>query len=226
MKRGLALYVSLFLLALPAVSIAQASPCADFFTRVTERSLAALPPRILVISAPSGAGKTTLIQLLVKKYPDLFAISVSTTTRAPRPGEVNGKDYLFTDQADFKKRIAAGDFVEWAEVFGNYYGTSKSQIAATLAQGKHVILNIDVSGAAKIREAYPHTAQTIFLQPPSLEVLEKRLRDRGTETEESLKKRLGRAESEMKRAPEFDSIVVNDKLDQAVEDLEAALLAH
>jgi guanylate kinase len=183
------------------------------------RLFAPAQPRLFIVSAPSGAGKTTLLKKLMDEYPGQFAVSVSTTTRGPRPGEVDGTDYNFTTVAKFQEQIKAGDFVEWAEVHGNYYGTSKSMIENNLRDGKSVFLNINVDGAETIRKAFPGRAEGIFVSPPSLEILEARLRGRGTETEANIQKRLAAARDEMKHVNKFENVIVNDNLEKAYAEL-------
>lgn len=181
-------------------------------------------PRAIVISAPSGGGKTTLMKMIVEEHPELFAFSVSTTTRQPRPGEVNGKDYEFITVEEFKARIARGEFVEYADVHGNFYGTSKTRIESILASGRSPLLLVDVQGASVLRQKLSVPYQTIFIQPPNMKVLEQRLRGRNTDAEEVIQKRLKNAAGEMARSGEFDSIVINDKLDSAYSDLKSVLI--
>ncbi len=210
-----------FTLALSVTPSAEAqSTCADVFGAVAEAIGA---PRAIVISAPSGGGKTTLMKMLVEEYPELFAFSVSTTTRQPRPGEVNGKDYEFITAEEFKARIARGEFVEYADVHGNFYGTSKTRIESILASGRSPLLLVDVQGAAVLRQKLGVPYQTIFIQPPNMKVLEERLRGRNTDVEEVIQKRLKNAAAEMARAGEFDAVVINDKLDTAYVDLKVLL---
>ncbi|KIX12879.1 guanylate kinase [Dethiosulfatarculus sandiegensis] len=173
--------------------------------------------RIFVLSAPSGTGKSTVGERVRQRLPRL-AYSVSVTTRKPRPGEEHGKDYFFVSVEDFKKRIARGEMAEYAEVYGNYYGTSALVLEELMDQGKDVFLDIEIKGAAQIRKSIKD-ACLIFLLPPSLEELEKRLRSRGTETEEEIKKRLDRVTLEMEQAPLYDYRVVNDDLEKAVEEV-------
>lgn len=179
-------------------------------------------PRLIVISAPSGAGKTTLCQYLLRDFEEL-TLSISTTTRAPRGKEKEGTEYFFTDKATFEKRIAEGRFAEHALVHGNYYGTSKDVIEGAFAQGKSVLLDIDVQGAASLRKLYPQVCFDVFIAPPSLEVLEQRLRGRKTDSEETIQKRIKNAKNEMTRSGEFALIVVNNDLDRAYEELKKAV---
>ncbi len=179
---------------------------------------------LIVISAPSGTGKTTLTRMLLKEFPNI-EFSISFTTRKPRPGEVNGKDYWFISREEFLKRIEEGDFLEWAEVYGNLYGTSKSQVLKALNEGKDVLLDIDTQGALQVKENFPE-AVLIFILPPSLEELERRLRNRGTDPEEVIEKRLKVAREEIKRAKFYDYIVVNDVLEVAYNKLKSIISAE
>lgn len=177
----------------------------------------------IILSGPSGVGKSTVCSFLFKKYTDL-KFSVSCTTRAPRPGEVDGVAYHFLTVDDFKRRIDAGDFLEWAEVHGNYYGTLKAPIEEILEEGNSVILDIDVAGAAKVRSyvaSLPPDApmragyMDVFIMPPSMEELRERLEKRGTDSQETIEKRLKNADGEMARAGEYMYRIVNDELDTA-----------
>ncbi len=179
---------------------------------------------LIVISAPSGTGKTTLTHMLLKEFPDM-EFSVSYTTRKPRPGEVNGKDYFFVDRETFEKMIEEGDFLEWAEVYGNLYGTSKSQVLKALNEGKDILLDIDTQGALQVKKNFPE-AVLIFILPPSFKELERRLRNRGTDDEETIEKRLKVARKEVERAPLYDYIVVNDRLEKAYEKLRSIVIAE
>lgn len=174
-------------------------------------------PRLFVISGPSGAGKGTLLAELRKQRPDL-GLTVSATTRSPRPGEVDGTSYYFLSDEEFRRRIAAGEFVEWAEVHGHLYGTLVSEVKRLLAKGHSLVLEIDVQGALNVRKVYPD-AVLIFIEPPSLEVLEERLRGRGTEDEASIELRLKNARHEMELADQYDARIVNDTVDRAAQEL-------
>ena len=225
--KGLTFSALSFALAMLASPVQAQVACADAF-KTLSLELALLQqksqPRAIIISAPSGGGKTTLMKMLVSDFPDRFEFAVSTTTRQPRVGEVNGKDYEFISVEEFTARIARGEYVEWAEVHGNYYGTSRPKLEKIMAAGRSPLLLVDVQGAAVLRSklTIPHTS--IFVQPPNLVVLEQRLRGRGTDAEPVIQKRLANATIEMSRSGEFDSIIINDKLDQAYEDLKALLL--
>ncbi len=179
---------------------------------------------LIVISAPSGTGKTTLAHMLLKAFPNM-EFSVSYTTRKPRPGEVNGKDYFFVDRDTFERMIEEGDFLEWAEVYGNLYGTSRSQVLKALNEGKDVLLDIDTQGALQVKKNFPE-AVLIFILPPSLKELERRLRSRGTDDEETIERRLKTARVEIERAPLYDYIVVNDVLEEAFEKLKSIVIAE
>jgi len=174
----------------------------------------------LVLCAPSGAGKTTLSKRLLEEFPS-FAFSISCTTRAPRPGEENGRDYHFLTKEAFLELRDTGHFAEWAEVHGNFYGTPLQSALETLASGRDMLFDIDVQGAAQIKKNMPH-ACFIFILPPSRDTLGQRLRGRGSESEESLAKRLGNAKQEIAEAVWFDALIINDDLDTAYADLCAA----
>jgi guanylate kinase len=181
--------------------------------------------RLIVVAGPSGVGKGTVVQRLLARDPLGLAHSVSATTRAPRPGERDGVDYVFVDDAAFRRMIADGELLEWAEVFrGVRYGTRRAFVRAALEAGRDVVLEIDVQGAAQIRAEDPE-AVLILLEPPSLADLERRLRGRGTESEEALAERLAAAERELAQAAWFDQRVVNDDLDRAVDEVAAIIEA-
>lgn len=179
---------------------------------------------LLVLSGPSGTGKGTVCKALLKKRGDI-ALSVSCTTRAPRPGEIDGESYFFKTRDEFESLIAKDAFLEYADVFSNYYGTPKSFVDAAIDAGKNVLLEIDVQGALKVKAAYPHGVY-MFLAPPSMEVLERRIRSRGTETDAQLKARLGKAGAEMKLMPQYDYRIVNDTVDEVVSRIEAIMTAE
>ena len=174
-----------------------------------------------MLTGPSGVGKGTIVQALLKLHPQLW-LSVSATTRPPRSGEVDGKDYRFMEREAFKADVASGGFLEWAEFAGNCYGTPLGPIEAQLKEGRPVLLEIEVEGARQVRERLPHAVQ-VFLQPPSLAALETRLRGRRSESERSIQQRLARAEEEMARGAEFDQVIVNDDLAVAIQKVEAVL---
>ena len=174
-----------------------------------------LAGNLFIISAPSGAGKSTLINALLKQHADM-QLSVSHTTRSPRPGESNGVQYHFTDVPTFKQLIAQDQFIEWAEVFGNYYGTSKAALADKLAQGIDVFLDIDWQGARQIKQQLPFVT-SIFILPPSVAALEQRLNQRGQDSAEVIAGRMAKARDEISHADEYDYWVVNDDLELALQ---------
>lgn len=180
--------------------------------------------KVIVISAPSGCGKSTIIkQLLASGNLDL-KFSVSATNRSPRPGEVNGESYHFLSDDEFRKHIENGDFVEWEEVYpGRFYGTLKSEIDCKCSAGCDVILDIDVKGGVNVKKLFTDRALTIFIMPPSLDALRQRLEGRATDSPEVIAQRLARAEYEISMSPEFDTVVVNDQLPQAVEQTRKAI---
>ncbi len=184
------------------------------------------PGKLIIVSAPSGAGKTTLCKKLLEELKERLVNSVSCTTRKPRPGEKPGVHYHYLSEAEFKSKITAGDFAEWAVVHGNHYGTSKSVIEATFAQGKSVLLEIDVQGADSLRKAYRDRCFAVFISPPSLEELKKRLEKRRTDSPETIEKRMKNARDEMTRAGDFDKVIVNDVFDRAYAELKAEVMAH
>jgi len=171
-------------------------------------------PAILVISAASGTGKTTVISRILEIEPQLF-YSVSATTRPRRPYEINGKDYIFIDKDTFKTWIRENKLLEWAEVYGEYYGTPKEPIERALSSGQSVIADLDVHGMKKMREFYPDDTVSVFLFPPDFNTLVDRLKNRGTETEEQLKIRIERLKQELSNAPLYDYWVLNDSVDEA-----------
>jgi guanylate kinase len=173
---------------------------------------------LIIVSGPSGSGKSTVIERLLAAESLPLHLSVSATTRPARPGEHDGVDYYFWDRARFEQEVAAGGFLESAEVFGNCYGTLRREVEPYRAQGTGVMLDIDVQGCAQVRGQCPD-AVTIFLKAPSLEVLEQRLRSRGTESEASIQRRLQGARAELARAGEYEYQVVNDELDATVSQL-------
>ena len=179
--------------------------------------------KLYVVAAPSGAGKTTLVRLLLDSEPSVH-LSVSYTTRGPRPGELDGREYHFVDVATFRAMMARGDFLEWAEVHGNFYGTSKVWIADQLNTGHDVLLEIDWQGAQQVRAAFPD-AIGVFILPPSMEELTRRLTGRGTDSAEVIERRLAAAQAEMRHVGEFDYVIINDSLEQALDDLRAVVHA-
>lgn len=179
---------------------------------------------LFVVSAPSGAGKTTLCQKVREMMPDV-KFSVSYTTRLPREGEVNDIHYSFIDEEEFRSMISEGEFVEWAEVHGNFYGTSKKRVEEIINSGFDVLLDIDVQGAKKIKDQFPHSV-LIFVLPPSMKALKERLSKRETEPVEIMKVRLRNAIDEIKEFINYDYVIINDILDEAVKDLSCIIKAE
>ena len=179
--------------------------------------------RLFIISAPAGTGKTTLVHQLTEQLPNVVR-SVTCTTRAPRPGEVNGKDYYFLTEEEFQKKVKAGDFLEHATIYGYHYGTSKSVVENELKAGKDVILVIDTQGALHLKGQIDATF--IFISPPSLDELKKRLRKRKTETPEMIEKRLAWAREELEMISHYDYHIVNDDLSVALEALKNIIIAE
>lgn len=180
--------------------------------------------KLFIISAASGTGKTTLVTALVKDMPGVIH-SISSTTRAKRDGEVDGVHYNFVSIDEFKAMIGRGAFYEHAEVHGNFYGTSREWVEARLAEGQDVILEIDWQGAAQMRKLMP-SCITVFILPPSIAALEARLRGRGKDSEDVIQRRLAAAKGEIAHAPEYDYLIINDQLDQALTELKAVFLAE
>lgn len=172
---------------------------------------------LFVVSGPSGAGKGTLLSQVIERIPDAW-VSVSATTRSPRPGEIEGVHYFFLDTDHFKSLVEQDGFLEWAQVHDNFYGTLKKSVVDHMNAGDQVILEIDVQGALQVRKALPE-AHLVFIEPPSLEELERRLRQRGTETEDVISSRMKTAEVELTQKMEYDVQVVNDDLERAVDEL-------
>ncbi|MBG1268904.1 guanylate kinase [Nostoc sp. WHI] len=177
--------------------------------------------RLIVLTGPSGVGKGTLMRSLLQRHPELY-YSVSATTRSPRPGEIDGKNYYFISQSKFKQLVAEGEFLEWAEFAGNYYGTPRQAVLNQIHSGKLVVLEIELEGARQIRVSFP-SVLSIFILPPSFDELEKRIRDRAQDSEEAIARRLCRAQEEIKAADEFDLQIVNDDFETALNDIETAL---
>ncbi len=174
--------------------------------------------KAILFSAPSGCGKTTIIKELMQ-YFDCFDFSISATSRKPRGEEVDGRDYYFLSHDDFKARVDKGDFLEWEEVYqGTCYGTLKSEVERIWNNGKVIVFDVDVNGGKNIKRYFGNDALSVFVMPPSIEVLEQRLRSRGTDSEEAIAKRLGRSAEELKQAPHFDVTIVNDDLQRAVNE--------
>ncbi len=180
--------------------------------------------RIFVVSGPSGSGKSTLIRELRQKVPGL-GYSISHTSRPPRGQEKNGVEYHFVSKESFQKMVENGEFVEWAEVYQDLYGTSVSSLRSQITMGLDVIMDIDVQGARNIKDHFKH-AILIYVLPPSLEILEKRLRERGTDDEKAIRTRLKKAGKEIKNCVSYDYLLFNDQLDQTVEELKSILIAE
>jgi guanylate kinase len=174
---------------------------------------------LYVVAAPSGAGKTSLLKALLARRPGV-SFSVSCTTRKPRPGEQDGRDYHFIERAEFERLVAAGEFIEHADVFGNLYGTRRSVVEAALAGGRDLILEIDWQGARQVRERVPDAIH-IFILPPSRAELEARLRKRGSDSDQAIARRLRESALEMSHWSDFDHVIVNRDFDRALADLEA-----
>ena len=179
--------------------------------------LSATQGPLIVVSGPSGAGKGTLVKCVQKRVPDVW-VSVSATTREPREGEVDGVHYRFCSVEEFERLIDGGGFIEWALVHSNYYGTPLAPIREQRAAGRTVLLEIDVQGGFQVRERIPE-AKLVFIAPPSIEELERRLRGRATDSEETIAERLRNAEAEMEASARYDCIIVNDDLEKATEEL-------
>ncbi|MBR4773726.1 MAG: guanylate kinase [Bacteroidales bacterium] len=174
--------------------------------------------KAILFSAPSGCGKTTIIKELMQ-YFDCFEFSVSATSRAPRGEEVDGRDYYFLSREEFMRRVERDEFLEWEEVYqGTCYGTLKSEVERIWNKGGVIVFDVDVNGGRNIKRYFGADALSIFVLPPSMEVLEQRLRSRGTDSEEAIVKRLARSAEELKQAPQFDVTIVNDDLQRAVQE--------
>lgn len=176
--------------------------------------------KVLIFSAPSGTGKTTIVRHLLDKYPFL-GFSVSATSRLPRGEEVDGHDYFFLDKTDFIKKVEAGDFVEYEEVYaGSFYGTLKSEVNRIWSAGKIVVFDIDVKGGVNLKKLYGHSALAVFVQPPSATVLRERLLARGTDSPDTIEKRVAKASEELTYSKYFDKVLVNENLDNCLKEAE------
>lgn len=180
--------------------------------------------KLVVITGPSGVGKGTLVRSLLNRHPDIY-LSVSMTTRSPRPGEVDGQDYFFVTPEKFQDLIAAEQLLEWAQFAGNYYGTPRQTVEEKVKQGTLVLLEIELEGARQIRASFPQ-AMRLFILPPSMSELERRLRDRQSESPEAITRRLNRAIIEIAAAHEFDVQIVNDDFDRALTEVESVLFPN
>ena len=174
--------------------------------------------KLVIFSAPSGSGKTTIVRELLKRFPQ-FEFSISATSRQPRGVEQNGVDYYFLSGDEFRERVERGEFVEWEEVYaGTCYGTLRSEMERIWSKGNVIVFDVDVMGGINLKRLFADDACSIFIMPPSIEELERRLRGRGTDSEEVIRKRISKADFELSKAPEFDHVVVNDTLAEAVEE--------
>lgn len=180
--------------------------------------------KIIILSAPSGTGKSTIINRLMQDEGLRLGFSVSATSRKPRGQEVDGKDYFFLSEEEFQRRIDRGEFVEWEEVYaGTRYGTLESEVERVTSLGRNLIMDVDVKGALNIKKRFGGEALSIFIMPPGISVLEQRLRSRATDSEETIARRLAKAEYEMGFAGKFDTVVVNDSLDEAVKEVDGKI---
>ena len=183
--------------------------------------------KLIVFSAPSGSGKTTIVRALLKRPELNLAFSISATSRSPRGEEVDGKDYYFLSQKEFEQNIRDGAFLEWEEVYpGQHYGTLLEEVNRLLEEGKNVVFDIDVIGGLNIKKQFNDEALALFVQPPSIEVLAQRLEQRGTDSSEKIHMRLEKARLELSQAPNFDHAVINESLDQAIEQAHELILNH
>lgn len=183
--------------------------------------------KLIVFSAPSGSGKTTIVRALLKRPELNLAYSISATSRPPRGQEVDGKDYYFLSQKEFEQNIRDGAFLEWEEVYpGQHYGTLLEEVNRLLEEGKNVVFDIDVIGGLNIKKQFNDEALALFVQPPSIEVLAQRLEQRGTDSSEKIHMRLEKARLELSQAPNFDHAVINESLDQAIEQAHELILNH
>ena len=177
--------------------------------------------KLVIFSAPSGSGKTTIVKHLLKVFSTQLQFSISATSRAKRGKEENGKDYYYLSPTEFKQKVEAGEFLEWEEVYaGDCYGTLRSEVERIWKSGKHVIFDIDVEGGLNLKNQFKDKALAIFVMPPSIKILEERLRSRSTDSQESIGRRLEKAEKELKTAKLFDRFILNEHLDVAFEDAE------
>lgn len=179
-------------------------------------------PKLIVVSAPSGCGKTTIAKDILQRHPEML-FSVSATTRTKRENEVHGKAYFFLSKEEFERKISNNELVEWEQIYGNYYGTLKSEVDATLKAGKSMLFDVDVKGALSIKKQYPDDAVLIFIEPPSIEILTERLTNRKTEDAATIRKRLDRVPMEIEKGKQFDFRVMNDLLPKAISDVDTII---
>ncbi len=180
-------------------------------------------PKLFALSAPSGCGKTTIAHAIMERHPEIL-FSVSATSRPKRENEIDGKDYFFLSVETFEQKIQNNELVEWERIYGNYYGTLKQEVDRALSSGRSMLFDIDVNGALSIKKHYPNDAVLIFIEPPSMEELIHRLKNRNTESPESLQRRIDRVPMEMERRSLFHVRVVNDNLEQAINDVDTIVL--
>ncbi len=180
-------------------------------------------PKLFVISAPSGGGKTTIVKAVLKRHPD-FEFSVSATTRTKRANEENGKDYFFLSTREFEELLRDNALVEHEQIYGNYYGTLKSEVDRTLRDGRCMVFDVDVNGGLSIKRLYQAKAVLLFIEPPSIPVLEERLRNRKTEDEKTFQKRMARAASELEIGKQFDHRIINDSLARAIDEVDEIIV--
>jgi guanylate kinase len=180
--------------------------------------------KLILITGPSGVGKGTLVKQLLQRYSQIY-LSISATTRSPRPGEIDGQNYYFVTRPRFEEMIANQELLEWAEYTGNYYGTPRAPVEAQIKRGQWVILEIELQGARQIKQNFPDTL-SLFIFPPSFPELERRLRERGNDSPEAIAQRLERAKVELAAVSEFDYQIVNDNLDKALEKIETVIFSE
>ena len=179
--------------------------------------------KLIIFSAPSGSGKTTIVKKILNEFPNL-EFSISACSRKPRKGEVHGKDYYFISPEEFKEKIANNEFIEWEEVYeNNFYGTLKSELQRIWDKGNNVIFDVDVVGGVNIKKQFQNNSLAIFIEAPSIDVLEQRLRNRGTESKEEIRKRIAKAEKELTYSKFFDIVIINDVLETAVNQVKKAV---
>ncbi len=175
--------------------------------------------QLYAISSPSGGGKTTIVKEVLRRHP-ILKFSISATTRSIRNGEINGKDYFFKTKDEFKKLITDNQLIEYEELFGSYYGTLKSEIENTIRDNNKMIFDVDVNGALNIKKMYPNNSKLIFIEPANIATLQQRLRERKTESEQGLEKRFQRIPFELQAGKKFDKIIINNKLEEAIKEVE------